>query len=57
MGKNHAVIHKRLAAINVDAVSPFVLDWSCCQNATGPWPMHDVVPSAVRAAVRIDTMT
>ena len=23
MGKNHAVIHKRLAAINVDAVSPF----------------------------------
>ena len=27
------------------------------QNATGPWPMHEVVPRAVRAAVRIDTMT
>ena len=27
------------------------------QNAIGPWPMHEVVPRAVRAAVRIDTMT
>ena len=23
----------------------------------GPWPMHEVVPRAVNAAVRIDTMT
>ena len=27
------------------------------QNAMGPWPMQEVVPRAVRAAVRIDTMT
>ena len=27
------------------------------QNAIGPWPMQLVVPRAVRAAVRIDTMT
>ena len=27
------------------------------QSAIGPWPMHEVVPRAVRAAVRIDTMT
>ena len=28
-----------------------------CQSIIGPWPMHEVVPRAVRAAVRIDTMT
>ena len=33
------------------------LDVFCVQNAIGPWPMHEVVPRAVRAAVRIDTMT
>jgi hypothetical protein len=27
------------------------------QNAIGPWPMHEVVPRAVRAAVRMLTMT
>ena len=27
------------------------------QMASGPWPMQLVVPRAVRAAVRIDTMT
>ena len=27
------------------------------QSAIGPWPMQLVVPRAVRAAVRIDTMT
>ena len=27
------------------------------QNAIGPWPMHEVVPRAVNAAVRMLTMT
>ena len=27
------------------------------QKAIGPWPMHEVVPRAVRAAVRMLTMT
>ena len=27
------------------------------QIASGPWPIQLVVPRAVRAAVRIDTMT
>ena len=27
------------------------------QNAIGPWPMHEIVPRAVRAAVRMLTMT
>ena len=27
------------------------------QNAIGPWPMHEVVPRAVRAAVRMLMMT
>jgi len=30
---------------------------SFCQNAIGPWPIQEVVPRAVRAAVRIDTIT
>ena len=30
---------------------------SSVQIASGPWPMQLVVPRAVRAAVRIDTMT
>ena len=33
------------------------LDVFCVQNAIGPWPMHEVVPRAVRAAVRMLTMT
>jgi LDH2 family malate/lactate/ureidoglycolate dehydrogenase len=28
-----------------------------CQNVIGPWPMQLVVPSAVRAAVRMLTIT
>ena len=27
------------------------------QNVIGPWPMQEVVPRAVRAAVRIDMTT
>ena len=30
---------------------------SAFQIAIGPWPMHEVVPNAVSAAVRIDTIT
>jgi hypothetical protein len=30
---------------------------SVAQIASGPWPMHEVVPRAVRAAVRMLTMT
>ena len=30
---------------------------SVVQMAIGPWPMHEVVPRAVRAAVRMLTMT
>ena len=30
---------------------------SSVQMAIGPWPMQLVVPRAVKAAVRIDTMT
>ena len=48
---------KKLTAL-VDAVSPLILESGFhSQNAIGPWPMQEVVPRAVKAAVRIDTMT
>ena len=40
----------------VASVPAFSVEASCAyiaQNAIGPWPMHEVVPRAVRAAVRI----
>ena len=40
-----------------DCHSRFECQSSDSHITIGPWPMQLVVPSAVRAAVRIDTMT
>ena len=41
----------------VISVQRSALPLGYAKNVMGPWPMQEVVPRAVRAAVRIDTIT